>query len=206
MSETKEAKMKEGQEILVNTETREMAAPGDAPITRNLSPEEQTEKIAELKALLEEKNTLTGELKEKIYIVDGGKDTANGILFFLENYAQWQYTEAMGVVEVTKIIKAKVEELVEEKDNFLLNSLELEAIFYYLRKSGGTGLVQAQEFIDIVSPVINPIVESLNKAATEKKRVEEEINQAYLDLASAEQGVEVLAEPVAEIEKVETES
>jgi len=172
---------------------------------RNLTPEEQEIKIKELNTLLEEKKEHTELLKEKVYLVEGGKKIALGILFFLENYAQWQYTESMGIVEVNKIIKHASEELVDKKDKFFLKSLELEALFYYLRKSGGTGLKEATEFIDEVSPIINPVIAALNKSASEKKRVEDEINQAHLDLASAEEGIEILPDPIpVPVEKGDT--
>jgi hypothetical protein len=121
------------------------------------------------------------KLKTKVYAVqfDSAEDI-DAFQSFMENDAEWKEKEALGVMEICKILSDLKKKGV--KENILyMTALPLEASHYFLSKSSGRGLEQARKFISLLKPLESSL--QLAKAdAQEYQDLEKE-------LAAAQQGI-----------------
>lgn len=121
------------------------------------------------------------KIREKVYAVQfESMDQVNEFHNFMTNDAEWKEKEALGVVEICKILdKLKKEGI---KDNILyLNALPLEASHYFISKRSGTGLEEAKKFLSLVKP--------LEVALEIAKSDAQEIQGFERELAAAQQGI-----------------
>lgn len=120
------------------------------------------------------------ELGEKEYLVPGGETTGKALIQFLEDKAEWNSHEALGIVraheDITKALKAA------KKGQLFLGNLCIEAVAYYVSKSKGTGLKEALAFKE---HIFMPINEAMAKINEDKKKLE----NLQLEWAAAAQGV-----------------
>jgi hypothetical protein len=122
--------------------------------------------IEELSAELDNLQT---ELDNKKYIVEGGRDMAAALLMYVKDEVKWKFTEALGVIEVAKILEAFIKQTKQKE--LMLGPLEIEAIYYFFSKHESAGLAQANKFYGLLK-AINPA--KARKEADMKKF--EEIN------------------------------
>ncbi len=120
------------------------------------------------------------ELKSKVYAVTCSDSVFTEYETFMREKAEWNSTEALGVIEINKqIARIKKEGI---KDGVIyLGALPLEASHYFLSKSKGTGLNSAENFIKMYKV----FDQALNDAKTDASSIKDLEKQ----LAAAIQGI-----------------
>jgi hypothetical protein len=120
------------------------------------------------------------ELKSKVYAVTCSESVFTEYETFMREKAEWNSTEALGVIEINKqIARIKKEGI---KDGVIyLGALPLEASHYFLSKSKGTGLNSAESFIKMYKV----FDQALNDAKADASSIKELEKQ----LAAAMQGI-----------------
>ncbi len=135
------------------------------------------ERVARIEESLEAKKE---ELRNKLYAVSMNKEVYEHYANFIRNNSEWNSTEALGIVEINKALSRIEKDGI--KDNMIyLNSLTLEASHYFVSKSKGKGLEDAQNFIKIYKP--------LDIALGDVKKDSMEIRDLEKELAAAQQGL-----------------
>jgi hypothetical protein len=135
------------------------------------------ERVARIEESLEAKKE---ELRNKLYAVSMNKEVYEQYANFIRNNSEWNSTEALGIVEINKALNRIEKDGI--KDNMIyLNSLTLEASHYFVSKSKGKGLEDAQNFIKIYKP--------LDIALGDVKKDSMEIRDLEKELAAAQQGL-----------------
>jgi len=137
-------------------------------------------KEEKIKKAKEEYENFQKELEKKMYLVEGGKITADYLIYFLEKEAEWKGGEALGVVKAHEdVVKA----IKENEKQLFLSALCIEAIAYYISKKSGIGLQEAKEF---KNNIFMPINEAMGKINADREKLKElEYNWAALS-----QGIE----------------
>jgi hypothetical protein len=135
-------------------------------------------KVEALKKQIEEKRK---ELSKKVYAVTMDSSTLSMFKHFINEEAEWNSTESLGIIEINKSIqKAEADGV---KDNTIyFGSLTIEASHYFLSKGKGKGLESAKNFIKIFKPV--------DIALGNVKEDNLVINDLQKELNAAEQGLE----------------
>jgi hypothetical protein len=133
-----------------------------------------------IKSLEDQVKDLKEKTGKKVYAVKLNAALLTSLIDFVENNAEWSQTESLGVIEVYKILSGIKKEGVKDNTIFLA-SLPLEATHYFLSKTKGKGLREAQSFIDLFKPV--------SIALEEVKKDAEAIQSLEKDLVAAQQGI-----------------
>lgn len=126
---------------------------------------------------LKEKNS------KKVYAVKMDSNLLTDLIDFIENHAEWTQTESLGVIEIHKTLMETKKEGVKDNTIFL-NALPLEATHYFLSKTKGRGLKEAESFISLFKP-FSIALEEIKKDAAEVQSLEKE-------LSAAQQGIEAI--------------
>jgi CRISPR/Cas system CSM-associated protein Csm2 small subunit len=123
------------------------------------------------------------KLAKKVYAVKfESEENIKAFQNFMNNSAEWREKEALGVIEICKILE-KLQKG-EVKENILyMGALPIEASHYFLSKTSGRGLREAESFISILKP-ISQALESVKTDASEVQSLEKE-------LSAAQQGLEL---------------
>jgi hypothetical protein len=88
------------------------------------------------------------ENREKLYAISMNKSLLEKYEDFIREEAEWNSTEALGVIEVYKQIQRIKSEKI--KDNVIyMGALPVEATHYFLNKVKGVGVEQANNFIEL---------------------------------------------------------
>ena len=121
------------------------------------------------------------KLKTKVYAVQfDSKEHIDAFQSFMENEAEWKEKEALGVMEICRILDDLKKEGI--KDNILyMTALPLEASHYFLSKRTGRGLSEAKSFISMLKP--------LEGALQLAKSDSQEYQDLEKALAAAQQGI-----------------
>jgi CRISPR/Cas system CSM-associated protein Csm2 small subunit len=134
-----------------------------------------------IQSLEDQVKKLKEDTAKKVYAVKMSAGLLEDLISFVEENAEWTQTESLGVIEVYKNLDKIRHDGV--KDNTIyLNSLPLEATHYFLSKSKGRGLKEAENFISIFKPIAVALEEIKKDAAI--------IQDLEKDLAAAQQGIE----------------
>ncbi len=124
------------------------------------------------------------KLSTKVYAVQfPNEQQIHDYVSFMQNEAQWREKEALGVIEICKVI----DELKKDgiKNNILyMQALPLEASHYFISKQSGKGLAEARSFIDL----LKPFEQALESAKADAK----EIQDLERELAAAQQGIDLV--------------
>ena len=122
-------------------------------------------------------------ISKKVYAVKfDSKEDLDNFFDFMETHAEWREKEALGVIEICKVIdKSKKDGIKQE--TLYMSALPLEASHYFLSKTSGKGLGEAKKFISILKP-FSQSLESAKADAAEIQGLERE-------LAAAQQGLEL---------------
>lgn len=159
------------------------------------------EKRQELAKQLEEKlNKFREELENKNYLVEGGLATAKGLQDFVTNSAKWNFSEAMGIIEVSRQLETCVKELESGKrKELMLSNLSLEALYYFLSKENGTGLQSALAYFNTT---LKPVLDALSRAKQDKEKKDQMEKDLATVLHAIDQGAvsEMEDRLIAEIE------
>ena len=132
--------------------------------------QELEEKIAEKKS----------EIRNKVYAVSCGDELFESYETFMREKAEWVSTEALGVVEVNKQIAKIKKEGIKDKTIYL-GALPLEASHYFLSKTRGTGLQNAEDFLRLYK--------AFDQALADAKKDAAEVKDLEKQLAAANQGL-----------------
>lgn len=101
--------------------------------------------VNELQSQIEERKK---ENREKLYAISMNKSLLSRYEDFIVEEAEWNSTEALGIVEVYKQIQRVKSEKI--KDNVIyMGALPVEATHYFLNKVKGQGLEEASNFIEL---------------------------------------------------------
>ncbi len=140
-------------------------------------------------ALQKEIDQRKKELDEKLYIVEGGEEAGKKLLDFITNKAQWKFTEAMGIIEMTKEIQTAIENAKGGKELFL-RTLPLEALWFFINKVEGVGLAEAKDYhYNLVHPV--------GQALSRVKGDRDQLNELQMRQGSLEAGADFEEDPKA---------
>lgn len=167
----------------------------DQPLVSKLSKEERIQMAAELQKEIESRHK---ELETKYYIVQGGADAGQKLLNFVKNEAQWKFTEAVGIVEMTKEIQKAIDKAKDSKELFL-QVLPLEALWFFINKVEGVGVEKAAYFHE---HLIKPVGEALSRVKTDRDK----INDLMMRQGSLEAGADFEEMPAAKKMEMEHES
>lgn len=146
---------------------------------REMNTEERAEAAALLQKEIDHRNA---EINSKLYIVEGGAAAGERFLTFITEDAQWKFTEAFGVVEVCKEIQEGIQSAKSGKELFL-KVLPLEALWFFINKVEGKGLVAAQYY---QQNLLKPIGEALGRVKADRDAV----NELLMQIGSIEAGAE----------------
>lgn len=158
----------------------------------DLAPVSGTNQLDEVMSKLDEKKIQTAEkkvqeakekLNKKVYAVKFDRsETIQAFKYFMENSAEWREKESLGVIEICKILEKLQKEGI--KENILyMGALPIEASHYFLSKTNGKGLKEAESFISMLKP-FSQALESVKTDASEIQNLERE-------LSAAQQGLEL---------------
>jgi hypothetical protein len=170
-----------------------MKSDGQTPVSK-LSKEERAQMAAELQKEIDLRHK---EIETKYYIVQGGAAAGQKLLDFVKNEAQWKFTEAVGIVEMTKEIQKAIDKAQEGKELFL-QVLPLEALWFFINKVEGVGLEKATYFHD---HLIKPVGEALSRVKADRDKV----NDLMMRQGSLEAGADFEEMPVAQKMEMEHE-
>jgi hypothetical protein len=120
------------------------------------------------------------ENREKLYAISMSESLLKKYENFMAEEAEWNSTEALGVVEVNKQIqKIKSEKI---KDNVIyMGALPIEATHYFLNKVKGKGLTEASNFIELYR--------SFDQALNDVKSDNQILQDLEKNLSAAMQGI-----------------
>ena len=123
------------------------------------------------------------ETKNKVYPIKvEDQDNLEEIIFFIENDAPWKNMEAIGIMEVSKSLRAERLNGIKS-GNIFLPSLAIQALSFFLAKVEKKGIDNAEKHIKMVRPVDDAL--KLIKADNDK------LNRLQSELAAAENGIEI---------------
>jgi hypothetical protein len=129
--------------------------------------------INELNEKLEDKKS---EIRTKVYAVSCTKEIFSLYRDFVIDKAEWNSTEALGIIQINKEIQKIEKEGI--KDNVIyLGALPLEASHYFISKHKGVGLASATEFITLYK-AFDQALSDAKKDASEIKDIEAQLNAA----------------------------
>jgi len=164
---------------------------------------EATLKVVSKKEAIEEKNEqrqkmvdmLTEKIEQKekevatkLYLIEGGEPVATAVVDFLQNKAQWKFSEALGIMEcIRQVNEAKTNIAKKKTKEFMIPSLALEAIYYFLTKVEGVGISEAENY---VKNLLKPVSDGLSRAKNDR----EAIDQLMRDRGTLENAIEAGAD------------
>lgn len=123
------------------------------------------------------------ELQTKKYVVEGKAEVGETILTFLKEKAQWKFSESLGIVESVRQLEDAVKAVKTKKTSeLMLQSLSLEAVYYFLTKVEGVGLDDANAYIKILKPVSDALGRS--------KQDRQDIDQLMRDKGTLESAID----------------
>ena len=135
-----------------------------------------------IKSLEDQIKDLKEKTEKKVYAVKLSSTLLSNLINFVENHSEWSQTESLGVIEIYKTLSGIKKEGVKDNTIFL-GSLPLEATHYFLSKTRGKGLKEAQNFISLFKPI--------SIALEEIKQDAEAIQSLEKDLVAAQQGIDI---------------
>jgi hypothetical protein len=128
-------------------------------------------------------NEAKENLSQKVYAVKfEKKEDVDSFFDFISFEAEWKEKEALGIIEICRIIDEIKKQGIKENTLFL-NALPLEASHYFLSKVSGKGLKEAKRFISILKP--------FGLALELAKQDAAKIGDLEKELAAAQQGLEL---------------
>lgn len=136
-----------------------------------------------IKAAEENLENAKKRVSTKVYAVQfESMDQINRFVEFMENEAEWREKEALGVIEICKVLNQLKSDGI--KNNILyLQALPLEASHYFISKKSGKGLTEAKDFISL----LKPFEQGLESAKADAR----EIQDLEQELAAAQQGLDL---------------
>jgi len=97
--------------------------------------------------------------------------------------AEWKEREAVGIIEINKLITKLKKEKIKENTLFI-EATPLDAIYYFLSKKTGKGLKEAENFVSVLRP--------FGIALEISKQDAQSIANLEKELAAAQQGIDIV--------------
>jgi hypothetical protein len=120
------------------------------------------------------------EIRTKVYAITFSQELLAKYEDFINNDAEWNSTEALGIKEVSKQIQKIKSEGVKNQVIYM-PALPLEASHYFISKGKGKGLKSAEIFISLYKP--------FDQALSDAKKDVSEIKDLEKQLGAAMQGI-----------------
>jgi hypothetical protein len=169
-------------------ETNKQATPENTQATLEVVKRKDTaeKRKAQLMAIAEQLKTKIEnrekELGVKKYIIKGGELTGKHLIAFIENDAQWKFSEALGIGECHRQLVEAVSNIKKVKELFV-PALALEALYYFLTKVEGKGLSSANDYLN---NLLKPITDALGRSKSDR----EALDQLIRDLGTIESAID----------------
>jgi len=135
-----------------------------------------------VKSIEDQIKNLKENNSKKVYAVKMTAELLGNLINFIEKDAEWNQAEALGIIEIHKVL-VKVKKGGVKDGTIFMEGLPLEATHYFISKSKGKGLREAEKFLDLYKP--------LSIALEEVKKDAEAIKSLEKDLVAVQQGLEV---------------
>jgi len=136
--------------------------------------------LEKLEKKLEEK---TKEREKKLYVINGKLDTCNVLLNYVRKDAEWSFHESIGIIELERQLELSRKKLSSGKlKELMLDSVALEAIYYFLSKYKGKGIEDAKRFYE---KYLKPVTEAMSRSNKDK----DELNLLRKDISSLREAV-----------------
>jgi len=92
------------------------------------------------------------KFSSKLYAIKFEKSENIQIFYnYMLEEAEWKEREAVGIIEINKLITKFKKEKIKENTLFI-EATPLDAIYYFLSKKTGKGLKEAENFVSILRP------------------------------------------------------
>lgn len=140
---------------------------------------------AALKTSIDDYKKASSELEKKKYLIDVNKDQIKILKDFARKDAQWKFNECLGIIEINKVLDES-----EKSGKLFVNSVAVEALYYYLSKVEGKGnyVSNAAAFPSVIEYLA--IVKSFVKTREVIKVDQEKLKQLEFVIESRSQGIE----------------
>lgn len=124
------------------------------------------------------------KFSSKLYAIKFEKSEHIEIFYnYILEEAEWKEREAVGIIEINKLITKFKKEKIKENTLFI-EATPLDAIYYFLSKKTGKGLKEAENFVSILRP--------FGIALEISKQDAQSIANLEKELAAAQQGIDLV--------------
>lgn len=124
------------------------------------------------------------KFSSKLYAIKFEKSEHIEIFYnYMLEEAEWKEREAVGIIEINKLITKFKKEKIKENTLFI-EATPLDAIYYFLSKKTGKGLKEAENFVSILRP--------FGIALEISKQDSQSIANLEKELAAAQQGIDLV--------------
>lgn len=135
-----------------------------------------------VKSIEDQIQTMKEKNSKKVYAVKISAELLGNLISFIEKDAEWNQAEALGIVEIHKVL-GKIKKQGVKDGTIFMEALPLEATHYFISKSRGKGLREAEKFLDLYKP--------FSIALEEVKKDAEAVKSLEKDLVAVQQGLDV---------------
>lgn len=139
----------------------------------------------EINAAVAELAKKQDEIKNKFYLIEGGKEYGEKLRAFIITDIKWTFGQAIGICKLEEAVSAALKkiEIGETAGKFYMLGIELVALHMLLKSTEGKGIHAAKKFRDIIEPLNNTL-------GTSVKADEEVINRLEFQISSWKQGIQ----------------
>lgn len=124
------------------------------------------------------------KFSSKLYAIKFEKSEHIQIFYnYMLEEAEWKEREAVGIIEINKLITKLKKEKIKENTLFI-EATPLDAIYYFLSKKTGKGLKEAENFVSVLRP--------FGIALEISKQDAQSISNLEKELAAAQQGIDLV--------------
>lgn len=124
------------------------------------------------------------KFSSKLYAIKFEKSEHIQIFYnYMLEEAEWKEREAVGIIEINKLITKFKKEKIKENTLFI-EATPLDAIYYFLSKKTGKGLKEAENFVSVLRP--------FGIALEISKQDAQSIANLEKELAAAQQGIDLV--------------
>jgi len=124
------------------------------------------------------------KFSSKLYAIKFEKSEHIQIFYnYMLEEAEWKEREAVGIIEINKLITKFKKEKIKENTLFI-EATPLDAIYYFLSKKTGKGLKEAENFVSVLRP--------FGIALEISKQDAQSIANLEKELAAAQQGIDIV--------------
>lgn len=124
------------------------------------------------------------KFSSKLYAIKFEKSEHIQIFYnYMLEEAEWKEREAVGIIEINKLITKFKKEKIKENTLFI-EATPLDAIYYFLSKKTGKGLKEAENFVSVLRP--------FGIALEISKQDAQSIANLEKELSAAQQGIDIV--------------